>query len=238
MIETKDKSDHKKNFTCSEETIFYSYCLESFILSNPENKKVIEFGTGDGTAVIKAISTTNYQGKIVGYEINETSIKIANDSIREQAIEDIYEITNEDFFNQKFDKNNVLVSNPPYIPADDNNILMPGLYGGVNGNELSKRLIDIGFDKVMLLVASYCDPKEFITYCHNQKYIVTEFAAIPIPFGHYSSEPKVMQRINQMKKENKAFFNDKAYVLAGVLFEKNSQKKDLTENLISSLTSI
>jgi hypothetical protein len=63
----------------------------------------------------------------------------------------------------------------------------------------------------------------------------------PLPFGYYSSEPKVKNWIAEMKKRGEAFYSDRAYFLAGVLFQKpaaGTQKKDLSEELLTVLTSL
>lgn len=234
------KIDHKKIFLCNEETNFYAHCVEDFVLLNMDfhNENIVEFGSGDGQAIVKAIVGSNYQGKITGYEINPQSIKIANQLIKENNLSGIYEINNKDFFKEEFDENSILISNPPYLPAYNNDILMPALYGGLNGYELSKKLIDLDFKKVLLLISSYCDPKGFIHYLESKDYTVTKFGTSFMEFGLYSSEDKVMERIIDMQKEEKAFFNNKGYLLAGVLLEKHSFKSSLNKELYLSLSSL
>lgn len=231
-----DSIDHSTNFICDEETTFYGDCIKDLVFNN--SNKIIEFGTGDASGVIKAINEFNFKGKIIGYEINELSIDIARKNIKNNNLDNIYKIKTNDFFNEKFNKDYTLISNPPYIPAYDSDILMPNLFGGIDGNELSKKLIDQDFNKVMLLVSSYCDPSGFIDYCLAKKYQVTDFKILEIEFGYYSSESKVLKRINDMKNEGKAYFNDRSYILSGVLFEKQSNKKDLSDNLVLNLKNI
>lgn len=46
-----------------------------------------------------------------------------------------------------------LIANPPYVPAPDNDILMPALWGGVDGAVLTRELLTLGFDRCMLLIS-------------------------------------------------------------------------------------
>lgn len=55
-------------------------------------------------------------------------------------------------------------------------------------------LMTLGFDNMVLLLSSYCDPVATIEHARRQGYRVTDFMVTPLPFGYYSSEPKVRLR--------------------------------------------
>lgn len=52
-------------------------------------------------------------------------------------------------------------------------------------------LMSMGFDNAMLLVCSYCDPVRTIAHAKNEGYSVVDYRVTALPFGTYSSEPKV-----------------------------------------------
>ena len=49
----------------------------------------------------------------------------------------------------------------------------------------------LGFDSAILLISSYANPVETLEHARQQGYQVTDFMVTPMPFGTYSSEPKV-----------------------------------------------
>ena len=52
-------------------------------------------------------------------------------------------------------------------------------------------LMTLGFDNMVLLLSAYSNPVETIEHARRQGYRVTDFMVTPLPFGYYSSEPKV-----------------------------------------------
>lgn len=49
----------------------------------------------------------------------------------------------------------------------------------------------LGFDSAILLISSYANPVETLQHATKHGYQVTDFMVTPMPFGYYSSEPKV-----------------------------------------------
>ena len=49
----------------------------------------------------------------------------------------------------------------------------------------------LGFDSAILLLSSYANPVETLEHAKANGYQVTDFMITPMPFGYYSSEPKV-----------------------------------------------
>lgn len=49
----------------------------------------------------------------------------------------------------------------------------------------------MGFASAMLLLCSYCDPVRTLAHAKNEGYSVVAFRVTDLPFGAYSSEPKV-----------------------------------------------
>ena len=52
-------------------------------------------------------------------------------------------------------------------------------------------LMSLGLDKAMLLISSYSNPVETLEHARSEGYILRDFMLTSMPFGTYSSEPKV-----------------------------------------------
>lgn len=228
-------------FCCPEESHFYAQCLEKMVLNQCSSAEtIVEFGSGDGSAVIHGLLKTAYSGAIHGYELNPTACKVADRHIRQQGLTNRYIVHNQCFFEGlKQHAAECLIANPPYIPAPDDRILMPELYGGLDGAEITKMLLTVGCERVLLMISAYSNPVETIHHALAQGYQVVDFTLTPLPFGHYSSEPKVKSWIAKLRSQNKAFYSSNIYFLTGVLFQKSqTTTSDLSEELLKVMTAL
>jgi len=50
------------------------------------------------------------------------------------------------------------------------------------------------------MLSSYSNPESLVNYAIAQDYYVANFIVAPLTFGYYSSEPKVRNRILELKK--------------------------------------
>ncbi len=224
-------------FCCPEESNFYSACIENFVFkqSLDSTATILEFGSGHGFPVIDALKRTAFPGKVYGFETDEVAAKTAQKNIWESYLTQQYIIEPRSFFSAPRPKGEYLISNPPYIPALDDNIYNPLLYGGVDGSQITKDLFSLHYPQVMVMVSSYSNPVGIIDYALNQGYWVENFLATPLSFGEYSSELKVKRHIYKMKAEKLAFCSENIYLLAGALFK----KKDIaTANLAKGLQEV
>lgn len=230
----------KEVFVCPEESNFYSQCLDAMVLCHTErNEVVIEFGSGDGLPIINSLLKVQFDGLIHGYELNKTACEIANAKIASYELDDKYVIHNSCFFSSVKPDARYLVSNPPYIPSIDSDIYMPLLRGGTDGSTITRRLLSLDYENVLLMVSSYSNPVDTIDYALDRGYLVSKFLVSPLQFGYYSSEPKVRQTIAKLKEINKAFYSDSIYLLAGVLFQKqHNSYVDLSAELRQIMTSL
>ncbi|CAL5227023.1 g9917 [Coccomyxa viridis] len=209
-----------------------------------DDEQVIEFGTGDGSPVIHALeSWGRYGGVIHGFEINPSAAAAARNNAAAHGVTNSYKVQNSCFFKGLEQASpSMLIANPPYIAAPDDDILMPALHGGIDGAVLTRTLMSLGLDKAMLLISSYSNPVETLEHARSEGYILRDFMLTSMPFGTYSSEPKVMDWITRMKRESKAFFTSKTYLLAGVLLVKAQaavkRQDDLTDELLSIMTAL
>ncbi len=230
----------KEVFFCPEESDFYSHCLETLVLQNCLNSEsIVEFGSGDGSPIIKALLRTDFDGRIQGFELNRSAYEVATSQIKQHRLNDKYIIHNRCLFQSPRPQANYLISNPPYLPALDNKLYQPLLHGGIEGITITKKLLSLNYPNVLTLVSSYSNPEGLIRYALAAGYSVANFTILPVPFGYYSSEPKVKQRIQELRQENRAFYSKDMYLLAGVLFTQESNSAtDLSGDLVKLLTSL
>lgn len=229
----------KNVFYCPEESNFYSYCLESLVINQCSNSEVIvEFGSGDGSPVVKSLLNTRFAGTIYGFELNDVAYKIATLNIEEYELSHKYIVDNTSFFESSIPKAKYLISNPPYLPALDSNIYQPLLHGGVDGSSIARKLLSLGYENVLLMLSSYSNPEGFINYAIAKGYCVANFIISPLKFGYYSSDPKVKHTISELQKNGMAFYSDNVYLLAGVLFTQDKSEGDLSTELIKMMTSL
>jgi hypothetical protein len=229
--ETEGKN---KVFYCPEESQFYSYCLEMLLMIHFSPDIVIEFGSGDGTAVIAAILRTRFEGMVQGYEINPKACHTANRHISQYRLDSRYMILNDCFFRNTpgFEKN-FLISNPPYLPCfSKEDMVMPELYGGWDGAEVIQKLLSINFSSVMMLVPSISNPLAVFSHAKNSGYSISNFLVTALPFGYYSSQPEIQDTLCVLKRQKVSFFSGAGYLIAGVLFQKKEYvQEDRSEEL-------
>jgi methylase of polypeptide subunit release factors len=230
----------KDIFFCPEESNFYSNCLENFVLRNYKNSEsIVEFGSGDGSPVINCLLRNNFDGVIQGFELNTSAWKVANSTIDEYNLTNKYVIHNSSLFNSSQPNAKYLVANPPYLPAPDNDIYMPLLFGGVDGATITNELLLLGYENVLVLISSFSNPTSTLNLAKQNGYYVQNFMVLPLQFGYYSSDPKVKKHIKHLRKNHMAFYSGGYYFLAGVLFKKcHSSVIDLSNQLAQVLTSL
>ncbi len=225
----------KDVFFCPEESNFYSYCLQSLVLNNCLTETIIEFGSGDGSPVINSLNSTDFAGIVHGFEINNLSCALANERINVCGLREKYIVHNRSLFDTATPQGDYLISNPPYLPAIDNKIYQPFLHGGIDGITVTRQLLSLGYKNVLAMIASYSNPVGIIDYALTKGYSVANFIISPLSFGYYSSEPKVKNRIEELKQDNMAFYSKNIYLLAGVLFAKQSDQ-NLSTELVQLMT--
>ena len=230
----------RKIFSCPEESQFYSQCLERMVLNSGDNNSIVEFGAGDGSPVINSLLKSQFNGVIHGYELSSQAYEAAQFQIERYKLRDKYIIHNSCFFDKNWQpKISYLIANPPYLPAINNDIYLPALHGGRDGASITKQLLALDCQSVMLMISAYSDPVGTIDHAIAQGYQIADFMTSPMSFGYYSSEPKVKQRIAELHKQQKAFYSPNIYLLAGVLFKKQPNlKADLSPELIKIMTAL
>jgi methylase of polypeptide subunit release factors len=216
-------------FSSADESAHYGFSvcmlLEQYRdqLRWPE-EGVVELGTGDATAIADVVGSLP-DLRVRSYDISETSVEAARANIAERGVADRYTVEFGDFFDHADSAGgrpmSTVISNPPYIPAPDRDILMPELWGGVHGNDLMLQLLKAGYDNVIAAVASYADPATTIATAGDLGYRVANFLAMGLDYGPYSSEPKVREHIRRLCAAGRGWAGEDGYMVAVALFTRN-----------------
>lgn len=189
-----------------------------------EQEGVVELGTGDATAIADVVASLP-DLRVRSYDISASSVETARANIAARGVADRYTVELGDFFDQADSAFgppvSTVISNPPYIPAPDRDILMPELWGGVHGNDLVLQLLKAGYDNVVAAVASYSDPLETVRTAGDLGYRVVNFLAMGLDYGTYSSEPKVRDHIRRLCAEGRGWAGEDGYMVAIALFTRN-----------------
>ena len=204
-----------------------------------EDGGVVELGTGDASAIADVLQALPGL-RVRSYDISATSVARARDNIAARGVADRYTVELGDFFDQADAAGgppvSTVISNPPYIPAPDRDILMPELWGGVYGNDLLLQLLKSGYDNVITAVASYSDPETTVRTAEDLGYRVVNFLAVALDFGPYSNEPKVRRHIDRLCAEGCGWADDAGYMVAVALFTRTEDiPGDRGDQLLRSL---
>ncbi|MGY2130516.1 methyltransferase [Blastococcus sp. SYSU DS0617] len=204
-----------------------------------ERDGVVELGSGDATVISDVVASLPGL-RVRGFDISAPSVEKARANITARGVADRYTVELGDFFDQADASGGpqiaTVISNPPYIPAPDHDILMPELWGGVHGNDLVLQLLKAGYDNVIAAVASYSDPVTTVRTAQDAGYRVANFLAMGLDYGAYSSEPKVRDHIRRLCAEGRGWAGDDEYMVAVALFTRNPDVPgDRADQLLNSL---
>ncbi|MCZ2861016.1 methylase [Blastococcus sp. VKM Ac-2987] len=200
---------------------------------------VDELGTGDATAIADVVR--GLPGlRVRSYDISASSVEQARVNIADRGVADRYTVELGDFFDQADSAGgqqaSTVISNPPYIPAPDRDILMPELWGGVHGNDLVLQLLKAGYTNVISAVASYSDPLATVRTAEELGYRVVNFLAMGLDFGPYSNEPKVREHIRRLCADGHGWAGEDGYMVAVALFTRDPDLPgDRADQLVKSL---
>ena len=204
-----------------------------------DEEGVAELGTGDAAAMSDVVASLPGL-RVAGFDVSEPSVRTARANIAARGVADRYTVEHGDFFDSADSSGGLpastVIANPPYIPALDDDVLMPELWGGVHGNDLVLQLLKAGYENVITAVASYSDPEGTVQTAEDLGYRVVNFLAMGLDFGPYSSEPKVREHIQRLCDEGKAWAEDDGYMVAVALFTRNPEiRGDRADQLLRSL---
>ncbi|GLX93187.1 hypothetical protein Hesp01_11370 [Herbidospora sp. NBRC 101105] len=205
-----------------EESEFYGLCVEELLTRRPAIRHVHEFGAGSGQAMVSAIQRIDFQGRMRGFELDETSAASARELIHRTGLTGRYEVRHGDFFTglHPWEKRRCVVANPPYLPHPEERPAFPHLSGGHSGAAISKRILSAGFDTVLMMISSYADPCSVLEHARDCGYTLTSWMVLPLRMGEFSRRPHVRSRIDAMSQAGTAFVDGERYLLAGGVWDR------------------
>ena len=213
-------------FQCADESAHYAFSvcmlLQQYRRHIPwQTEGVVELGSGDASAIADVVRSLP-ELRVRGFDISPTAVERARGNIAARRVADRYTVDLGDFFDQvnsaAAPRPSTAIANPPYIPADDRDILMPELWGGEYGNDLTLRLLKAQHRHLIVAVPSYADPVTTIGTAAALGYRVINFLAMGLDFGLYSSEPVVRRQIDRICAAGRGWAGEDGYMVAIVLF--------------------
>lgn len=94
------------------------------LLGKEEFPKILDMGTGSGAISISLGKEIN-KSEVLGADISEEALEVANSNKELNLAENVSFIKSNLFENINYKNYNLIVSNPPYIPVDEYENLMP-----------------------------------------------------------------------------------------------------------------
>lgn len=204
-----------------------------------ESEGVVELGTGDATAIADVVAALPGL-RVHSFDVSEQSVTKARQNIAARGVADRYTVELGDFFDAADAAGSApvstAISNPPYLPAPDPDLLMPELWGGPTGNDLVLQLLKAGYENVIVAVPSYSDPRSTVATAADLGYRVGNFHATGLDLGPYSSEPKVLRQIRRLCAEGRGWAGENDYLVAVALCTRNPDLPgDRTSQLLKTL---
>jgi methylase of polypeptide subunit release factors len=231
-------------FDCAEESAHYAFGVQLLLTQYGsvvpwQEEGVAELGSGDARAIAHVVRAVPGL-RVHGTDISAASVERARQTIAGLGVADRYTVEHGDFFTWAASadgaRTSTVIANPPYIPAPDGDLLMPELWGGWYGNELSRRLLGAGFDHVLIALPSYSDPAATVAAAQAVGYRTANFLAMGLEFGAYSREPKVQEHIARLVAEGRGWAGDDEYVVAVALLTRSPLvTRDRTAELLRAL---
>jgi hypothetical protein len=231
-------------FTSADESAHYGFSVCMLLQQYREQLRweeegVVELGTGDAAAIAEVVRRLPGL-RVRGFDISADSVERARQNVDALGVADRYTVEFGDFFDQADAAGgppvSTVIANPPYIPAPDNDILMPELWGGYYGNDLALQLLKAGYENAVVAVPSYSDPGTTVATATDLGYRVANFLAMGLDFGRYSSQPKVAAHIRRICAEGRGWAGDDEYMVAVALFTRNpAVPGDRSRHLMSAL---
>lgn len=217
-------------FQCADESAHYAFSvcmlLQQYRQHIPwQTEGVVELGSGDASAIADVVRSLP-ELRVRGFDISPASVDRARENVAACEVADRYTVDLADFFDQVYSaaapRPSTVIANPPYIPAPDRDIMMPELWGGEYGNDLTLRLLRAQHRHVIVAVPSYADPVTTLTTAAALGYRVINFLAMALDFGQYSSEGVVRRQIDQICAAGRGWAGEDGYMVAMVLLTRDA----------------
>ena len=93
-------------------------------MKEKENPKILDIGTGSG-AISIALAKEIHGSEVLGLDISEDALKVAVENRELNNVENLKFLKSDVFQHVKEKNYDLIVSNPPYIPVEEYEELMP-----------------------------------------------------------------------------------------------------------------
>jgi len=212
-----DCTAESAHFACSLGLVLRQYAREL----DWADDGVVELGTGDARAVSEVLSGLP-ELAVRSWDIDAASVAAARQVVAEHGVAGRYTVEHGDFFAGSAGSSaRTVITNPPYLPAPDGDLQLPGLWGGPDGNALLLRVLEGPWENVVAAVASYADPVGTLQAAADAGFRVASFLAMPLELGHYSREPKVLRRIRELVDAGRGWADEDSYMVAVALLTRS-----------------
>ncbi len=102
--------------------ILVEQCIH--LMKEKENPKILDIGTGSG-AISIALAKEIHGSEVLGLDISEDALKVAVENRELNNVENLKFLKSDVFQHVKEKNYDLIVSNPPYIPVEEYEELMP-----------------------------------------------------------------------------------------------------------------
>jgi len=141
MVERGKKRRPLQHLLGTEEFFGYEFIVNENVLSpRPETEllvencinllkgrdelRILDLGTGSGAIAI-TLGKELPESKVLGVDLSPEALKVAKANKEKNSVKNVKFIESDMFTNVKYDKFDLIISNPPYIPESEYETLMP-----------------------------------------------------------------------------------------------------------------
>lgn len=172
--------------------------------------RVLDVGCGTGLPTLQAARAGAH--RVVGIDVVPRNVFITRKHIRAEGLESrvtAHAASWEDVVRGDFYPGNVnlVISNPPYVPDGEG----VAVDGGSTGTRMLDAIVD-GMPKsargLGLLFGSLSDPLQVLSRIERGGFDVLEVRGCSVPFGSYTSRPRTLARLRELRTQNRAWFCD------------------------------
>lgn len=182
-----------KGMKVVQNTEWFSFSLDSvllprFVTINKNTKNILDIGTGN--APIPSILSTRTKAKIYGFEIQKDLYDLALETIQLNNITEQVKLINDDIKNIgqyfKYGFFDIIVSNPPFFPINDESKTNDDLHKTIARHELK-----LNIEEIVKIASGYLKNSGILAIVHRSDRLI-EIIEL---FRKYNIEPKKIQLI-------------------------------------------
>lgn len=217
---TKTYDNYQLNLTHFDDlydTLLYSKLISQALTLNSEIEQIIDFGAGSSIPTLLALKETGHNARVVAVDIDPRALETSRRNASVLGLSDRYEYqlgSMEEFLEMHngFDRQTLIVSNPPYIPAPEG--LSDYHFLPVNGGEEGCRYIMNFLEHryshnttLALFWGSLCSPEKVVSAMEH-KFEILHAEAVRVHFGQYTSCPLIKDHLYNLREKGRVSFEN------------------------------